>query len=847
MRKTTILLGMLLGMTSQAFLRPSLFSQEQAKAANREVSFNRAWGENAFTDVRTPTAPGDRLLLIHEGTPGDTKIDRSSGGGKLQLGEKTYSTGLGVSAQTVLKVELAHPAVRFRTNIGVDQFYDAINSSVRFVIEAGGKKIFVSEFMKVSDGSRAIDIPLDGAMTFDLVVETAPGSKGSGRADWADANLLLQDGSQLRLDELADKWSVDTDLPFSFVLGGKSSREFLSQWKREVHIDKMDDNRIRRTMIFRDPKTVIEVRAVATIYTDTPGVDWTLYITNHGTQDTPIIEKLNALDVMVNPGVGTTPVLERLRGSDARVDDWQPYEDLLKPEQRLEFTPTAGKSSEGACPYFTLQYGGGGVITAVGWSGKWRAATEWQKDGKLKLQAGLPNLHLALHPGESIRSPRIMQLYWFGKDRFRGYNFFRRTMLSHIVPRINGAVAVPPIVHMSTSFYELNESTENNVLSHLTSIKGLGFEMFWLDAYWTKGGFPEGMGNYGFPLRRVEPEDRFPHGLKPTGDAVHREGMGFVLWFEPERVFRGTYLAKEHPEWVVTLSKSDNELYNLGVPEAREYMTKYLVAAIKEYGVDCLRIDFNFDPAPYWEQLDAKDPSRTGLAEIRYIEGLYQMWDDILKAVPNLFIDDCAGGGRRIDLETSSRSIPLWRTDGTITPLMELNYNQSALQNQVMTAGLDRYVPFSTSGQMGATPYLFRSGFNAGISFAEDLRAPTYPRDLLRQGINEGKRIRKYYFGNFYPLNEVTTSPEDWSVLQYHRPAEQDGIVLAFRRDRSSYNNYESALREIAPEAKYQVTFYHTYDPDKTVTMSGSDLQHLNLQIDGSPGSLLVEYKKLNQ
>jgi hypothetical protein len=62
----------------------------------------------------------------------------------------------------------------------------------------------------------------------------------------------------------------------------------------------------------------------------------------------------------------------------------------------------------------------------------------------------------------------------------------------------------------------------------------------------------------------------------------------------------------------------------------------------------------------------------------------------------------------RIDLETCSRSVPLWRTDGTDGPLIELDFNQAALQNQVMTAGLSRFMPFSTSGMMGTTPYLFR-------------------------------------------------------------------------------------------------------------------------------------------
>lgn len=135
-------------------------------------------------------------------------------------------------------------------------------------------------------------------------------------------------------------------------------------------------------------------------------------------------------------------------------------------------------------------------------------------------------------------------------------------------------------------------------------------------------------------------------------------------------------------------------------------MTKYLIAVIKEYGIDCLRIGYNISPDVYWRHLDADDPDRVGMAEIRYVEGLYKMWDDLLQTYPHRFIDNCASGGMRIDLETSARSIPLWRTDATIDPVARLDFNQAALHNQVMTAGLSRYVPFSTSGQMGATPSL---------------------------------------------------------------------------------------------------------------------------------------------
>jgi alpha-galactosidase len=220
------------------------------------------------------------------------------------------------------------------------------------------------------------------------------------------------------------------------------------------------------------------------------------------------------------------------------------------------------------------------------------------------------------------------------------------------------------------------------------------------------------------------------------------------------------------------------------------------------------------------------------------------MWDDILRANPGLFIDDCASGGRRIDLEAMSRSLPLWRSDNTcdMVGAKADTILWAAIKNQVMSAGLNRYVPYSIVGQMGATPYLFRSGFNAGIAFAEDVRPADYPRDLLKQGIAEGKRIRQYFAGNFYPLLEVTISPRDWCAMQYHRPEHGDGMVMAFRRHASPYASCQLRLREIDPEADYRVTVYRGYAPEAPVTLRGAALRDLTLTIGEMPGSVIIEY-----
>ncbi|OFY46613.1 MAG: hypothetical protein A2X22_03370 [Bacteroidetes bacterium GWF2_49_14] len=647
------------------------------------------------------------------------------------------------------------------------------------------------------------------------------------------------------------KWAekaFSTKIPFSFVYGGRNSSEFLAGWDKQVKDEKIDATKRRRTLTLTDPKTGLEVRVVALIYTNTAGVDWTLCFTNTGTKNTPVLEQVKAVDVSIALDENQdSPVLHRLKGGGANADDWMPFDEALAPGQRNEFAPTDGRSSLGNTPWFNLQWEGGGVITAIGWTGKWTAAVE-NREGTVRIQAGMKNIHTVLLPGETIRSPRIMQLYWFGNEEIRAYNLFRRTMLDHVVPIINGETVTPPIAHLSTAFYEFDKGTEADVLSHLSAIDGLGFECFWVDAYYGKNDFPT-VGNYVFPLLRGFNIDRFPNGMKPVGDAVRNAGLKFLMWFEYDRVSLGTLEDQEHPEWVVRLPEGGTGMFNLGIPEAREYIFRYLSESIKEYGISWMRVDNNgIGYEGFWAYLDKDHPDRVGISEIRCVEGHYRLWDDLLKEFPYLAIDNCASGGGRVDLETCSRSIPLWRTDGTIWPLFDKDFNRAAMQNQLMTGGLSRYVPFNVSGQMGATPYLFRSGFNGGISFCEDVRPADYPRHLLKQAISEGKRIRKYYSGNFYPLTTMSLDTAVWCVFQYHRTDKNDGMIMAFRRPQSEQANFAlNGLHEIDPETNYQVTEYPGFEPLSTRMMTGGELLQSLAEINENPGSILIEYEKVSK
>ena len=47
---------------------------------------------------------------------------------------------------------------------------------------------------------------------------------------------------------------------------------------------------------------------------------------------------------------------------------------------------------------------------------------------------------------------------------------------------------------------------------------------------------------------------------------------------------------------------------------------------------------------------------------MKHVAGLYEFLDALLAARPHLLVDNCAGGGRRMDLEMLKRSVTFWRS-----------------------------------------------------------------------------------------------------------------------------------------------------------------------------------------
>jgi alpha-galactosidase len=332
-----------------------------------------------------------------------------------------------------------------------------------------------------------------------------------------------------------------------------------------------------------------------------------------------------------------------------------------------------------------------------------------------------------------------------------GQNQFRRFILAHHSRKIDGRFAEYPVCGGFNwgDPYPCNEYsclTEDYACALINRYKQFGItpEVFWLDAGWyegtgwytNNGDWYKNAGNW-----RVDKE-RFPNGLKPLSDAAHKVGAKFMVWFEPERIYANTQFLKEHPEWVLKHPEDENNfLFDLTNPDALQWFCKYFGDIIEENGIDYYRQDYNIRPEAFWKFNDK--PGRTGITEIRYIEGLYTYWDYLLNRFPNLLIDNCASGGRRLDLETVSRSAPLWRTD--------YQYGEPN-GYQCYTYGLNFYLPLSGTGINKLDPYSLRSSLGSAVVLNWKLTNADVSILDMQKYLNEFKSLRPYYYEDYYPL-----------------------------------------------------------------------------------------------
>ncbi|MDP4184014.1 MAG: alpha-galactosidase [Bacteroidota bacterium] len=646
----------------------------------------------------------------------------------------------------------------------------------------------------------------------------------------------------------AEKW-IDQHFvkeaipPFSFVYDGEKSENLIKNWKKSTTQLKSDNTNEKKTLFsYADDRTGLVINCTVTSFADFPAVELDLCLKNAGKIQTPILESIRTMDYIIT-GIGKTN-LHWSKGAVSSFDDFMPQEKSFEKEgESLHLEPHGGRSSYQNLPFFNAVGENKGVVMGIGWSGDWGADFN-SVAGGLSFKAGMQKTHFLLYPNEEIRMPKTMLLFYEG-DQWDGQNLFRRFIIAHHHPKVNGKPLTPPIT------WGVFGTTPASV--HLYNIDKIIEHKLPLDYYWVDAGWygKEGVWTWYDTGSWDLIKNLYPNGFKPLSEKLEKDGRHLMVWFEPERVRKGSRWDKEHPEMLIghdgnyqtNLGEAKgNSLMNLGDPKALKFVTDYITDKIKDFGLGtgCYRQDFNIEPAYCWQSQDVWN--RQGITEAKYIEGLYAYWDSLKARFPGMIFDNCAGGGCRIDLETTGRAAPYWRTDGP----------RDAVAHQCHSYGLMAWIPVSaTSIDREGNDYEFRSSMNSSLCINWQhsgdgvwYKLPKdFPYEWAKKTLDQYLGFRDYFMGDYYPLTPYSQNQDVWMAWQLNCPEKGEGMVQAFRRENCICTSACPKLRNLDPKAVY---ILKNLDSKGSTEMTGRVLMEKGLPISiiNQPGAAVITYKK---
>ena len=616
------------------------------------------------------------------------------------------------------------------------------------------------------------------------------------------------------------------DLPFSFEMQGAKSREFLGNWEKTAE----EKNGVR-LLRWKDSQTGVELRVELTIHQNWPVVEWTAYLKNTGKGDSPEFKQLLAADIFFE---GSEFTLHGIGGDSDSARSFASYEWQPKPDTVRIFGPgKSGKSTSGpnGWPYFNLAGPAEkGRILVLGWPGQWSATFNPEEKG-VRWFAGQEQTHFKLRPGETVRFPSVTMMFWKGGDWILAQNLWRRWYRAAVLPHPPGG--------RQGAIWNVQTTLDKSQIPRLQQLLDAGIQpdLCWMDAgngWWAK---PEPR-----PFSKKDREDsseaflnttgfwepdpaKFPEGFAPFGSWAREHGMKSMLWFEPERIgytnsaanaYSEPVLATRHPEWLLP-GGSHGSYFNLGDPAALAWLKEHISSVIDRETLDWYREDFNGSgPYEVWQkndkvQNDQTKLPRTGLTENFYIQGHLAFWDHLRSHKPGLLIDSCASGGRRNDLESMRRAVPLLRSDYEMTKDTD---KFEGFQGQ--TYGLSFWFPFYGGLSRFGQPYEYRSLLMPQFG----MHGQSMP--IVKKAYDEFRRVAPLMIeGDYYPLTPYNRAPNQWIAWQFHTPQTGGGVIQAFRRQESGEAVLPVSLRGLDPSARYVV---RNFDTAQTRKASGQDL-----------------------
>jgi len=292
----------------------------------------------------------------------------------------------------------------------------------------------------------------------------------------------------------------------------------------------------------------------------------------------------------------------------------------------------------------------------LGWSGNHRTVSEKLSDGRAFVQMGeclLPG-EIMLAQGEKYETPTLYAAH--SAEGFSGLSQkFHRYVRSHL--QTEAMKAKPRPVHYNTWEAVYFDHQPHKLMALADKAAELGVERFVLDDGWFKGRRDDtvGLGDW------YVDADIYPDGLGPLINHAVSLGMEFGLWVEPEMVNPDSDLYRNHPDWVLSATTSEQIPFrgqltlDLNNPSVTNYLFERLDALLSDHDISYLKWDMN---------RDIHHPGQNGVPVAHaQVKALYDLLAKLRAKHPCVEIESCASGGGRADYGILEHTDRIWTSD----------------------------------------------------------------------------------------------------------------------------------------------------------------------------------------
>ncbi|MBO7485514.1 MAG: alpha-galactosidase [Spirochaetaceae bacterium] len=317
-------------------------------------------------------------------------------------------------------------------------------------------------------------------------------------------------------------------------------------------------------------------------------------------------------------------------------------------------------------------------------------------------------------------------------------------------------------------------------------------------------------------------EKKLPGGLVRLSEEVHKMGMKFGVWFEPEMVSPDSDLYRAHPDWVLSVpgrirSLARNQLVlDYSRSEVCDFVYNMVSSVIRDAKIDYVKWDMN---RALCEVSSASlPPDRQGEVLHRYVLGMYRLQGRLVTDFPDLLLENCSAGGARFDPAMIYFSPQIWCSDDTdaierlavqegtavVYPLSCMGAHVSVCPNHITR----RTTPFETRAMVALAGTF---GYELDITKLSDEDKNAVPHQIkLYQRFGSLMREGDYYRLLSYAENRRWDS---WQVVS--KDKKQSLVTVIQVITEPSRRSRRLRFEGLDPQKRYRV---------EVVNISGAEL-----------------------